>query len=161
VQVQNVAAAALVKLATMVAVRVVLAQDEFLDNEGGALSDQHKMLSAHLEANPITDPVAWLGGLFRHESVELRKVALRVCEVRKVYLCGEDGEDSQFAWAKMKASAEDILEQQNGDLMRDFVMASMAKGDAEKGAAAGKGGAGEGAAGGGEGGAPSPSPPAE
>lgn len=155
-QVQNVAAAALVKLATMVAVRVVLAQDEFLDNEGGALSDQHKMLSAHLEANPITDPVAWLGGLFRHESVELRKVALRVCEVRKVYLCGEDGEDSQFAWAKMKASAEDILGQQNSDLMRDFLMASMAKGDAERG------GAGEGRpAGRGEGGAPSPSPPPE
>ena len=157
-QVQNVAAAALVKLATMVAVRVVLAQDEF-----GMLAppDRHRLLSEHIRDHPVGDPATWLGGLFRHESADLRKAAVRICEVRKVYLCGGDGEDSQFAWAKMKASAEDILGQQNSDLMRDFLMASMAKGDAEKGAAAGKGGAGEGAAGGGEGGAPSPSPPAE
>ena len=152
-QVQNVAAAALVKLATMVAVRVVLAQDEF-----GMLAppDRHRLLSEHIRDHPVGDPATWLGGLFRHESADLRKAAVRICEVRKVYLCGGDGEDSQFAWAKMKASAEDILGQQNSDLMRDFLMASMAKGDAERG------GAGEGRpAGRGEGGAPSPSPPPE
>ena len=77
------AATALVRLATFVAVRIVLAQEEGWDNEGGVSSHLHKALSAYIADHPIESPTEWLSQLIRDQDPELRKVALRVLEVTR------------------------------------------------------------------------------
>lgn len=83
------AASALKNLFTMVAVRVVLAQEQGYDNEGGAMTETYRGLQDYLAANPLRDGNKWLEQLMRHEDNNMRLTALRLLEVRKAYAGGQ------------------------------------------------------------------------
>lgn len=83
------AASALKNLFTMVAVRVVLAQEQGYDNEGGGMTETYRGLQDYLAANPLRDGNKWLEQLMRHEDNNMRLTALRLLEVRKAYASGQ------------------------------------------------------------------------
>lgn len=83
------AASALKNLFTMVAVRVVMAQEQGYDNEGGAMTDTYRGLQDYLAANPLKDGNKWLEDLMRHPDNNMRLTALRLLEVRKAYASGQ------------------------------------------------------------------------
>ena len=83
------AAAALKNLLTMVAVRVVLAQEQGYDNEGGGMTETYRGLQDYLAANPLRDGNKWLEELMRHPDNNMRLTALRLLEVRKAYAGGQ------------------------------------------------------------------------
>ena len=96
------AASALKNLFTMVAVRVVMAQEQGYDNEGGAMTETYRGLQDYLSANPLRDGNKWLEQLMRHEDNNMRLTALRLLEVRKAYASG------QFDFADMHELAVEV-----------------------------------------------------
>jgi hypothetical protein len=113
------AAAALKNLFTMVAVRVVLAQEQGYDNEGGAMTETYRGLQDYLAQNPLRDGNKWLEDLMRHDDNNMRLTALRLLEVRKAYAGG------QFDYEDMHALAVEELTKENDKLMADYVKDSM------------------------------------
>jgi hypothetical protein len=113
------AASALKNLFTMVAVRVVLAQEQGYDNEGGAMTETYEGLQDYLSKNPLRDGNKWLEELMRHPDTNMRLTALRLLEVRKAY-AGE-----QFDFPGMHELAVRELVKENDKLMADYVKDSM------------------------------------
>lgn len=113
------AASALKNLFTMVAVRVVMAQEQGYDNEGGAMTETYRGLQDYLEKNPLRDGNKWLEQLMRHEDSNMRLTALRLLEVRKAYASG------QFDFKNMHELAVEELKSENDKLMADYVTDSM------------------------------------
>ena len=113
------AAAALKNLFTMVAVRVVLAQEQGYDNEGGGMTETYRGLQDYLAANPLRDGNKWLEELMRHPDNNMRLTALRLLEVRKAYAGG------QFDFPGMHELAVAELVKENDKLMADYVKDSM------------------------------------
>ncbi|EEH53496.1 uncharacterized protein MICPUCDRAFT_52302 [Micromonas pusilla CCMP1545] len=113
------AASALKSLFTMVAVRIVMAQEAGYDNEGGAMTPTYKGLQDYLQENPLRDGNKWLEALMRHEDNNMRLTALRVLEVRKAYAEG------QFDFKGMSSLAVEELTTENDKLMADYVKDSM------------------------------------
>eukprot|EP00227_Mantoniella_beaufortii_P001822 CAMPEP_0197618862 /NCGR_PEP_ID=MMETSP1326-20131121/61750_1 /TAXON_ID=1155430 /ORGANISM="Genus nov. species nov., Strain RCC2288" /LENGTH=151 /DNA_ID=CAMNT_0043187763 /DNA_START=468 /DNA_END=923 /DNA_ORIENTATION=- len=109
------AASALKNLFTMVAVRVVMAQEESYDNEGGTMTDTYRGLQDYLAANPLRDGNTWLEEMMRHPDTNLRLTALRLLEVRKAYA------SAQFDFKGMHALAVKELGEENDRLMAGYV----------------------------------------
>ena len=112
------ASQALKNLFTMVAVRVVLAQEEGYDNEGAG-TELSKALANFLHENPLRDGNEWLRQMFSHEDTEMRLLALRLLEVRKAYADGE------FDFESVQKVAIEELTKDNDQLMSDYVKRSM------------------------------------
>ena len=119
------AASALKNLFTMVAVRVVLAQEQGYDNEGGAMTETYRGLQDYLAANPLRDGNKWLEEMMHHEDNNMRLTALRLLEVRKAYAGG------QFDFDGMHKLAVEELTKENDKLMADYVKDSISLGTSE------------------------------
>uniref|UniRef100_A0A7S0X2B6 Uncharacterized protein n=1 Tax=Mantoniella antarctica TaxID=81844 RepID=A0A7S0X2B6_9CHLO len=118
------AAGALKNLFTMVAIRVVMAQEQeeqggYANGGGDAMTDTHRTLRDYLVEHPLRDGNAWLEQLMRHEDGNMRRTALRLLEVRKAYASG------QFDFADMHQLAVKELTRDNDKLMADYVADSM------------------------------------
>ena len=113
------AASALKNLFTMVAVRVVMAQEMGYDNEGGAMTPTYKGLQDFLDENPLRDGNKWLEQLMHHDDNNMRLTALRLLEVRRAYASG------QFDFGGMHDLAVAELTKENDRLMADYVKDSM------------------------------------
>lgn len=113
------AASALKNLFTMVAVRVVMAQEQGYDNEGGAMTPTYKGLQDFLAENPLRDGNKWLEQLMHHDDNNMRLTALRLLEVRRAYASG------QFDFGGMHDLAVAELTKENDRLMADYVKDSM------------------------------------
>ena len=105
------AASALKNLFTMVAVRVVMAQEMGYDNEGGAMTPTYKGLQDFLDENPLRDGNKWLEQLMHHDDNNMRLTALRLLEVRRAYASG------QFDFGGMHDLAVAELTKENDRLM--------------------------------------------
>ena len=121
------AASALKNLFTMVAVRVVLAQEQGYDNEGGLMTETYKGLQDYLSENPLRDGNKWLEELMRHPDNNMRLTALRLLEVRKAYSA------EQFDFSGMHELAVSELVKENEKLMGDYVKDSLSLPDREMG----------------------------
>jgi hypothetical protein len=113
------AASALKTLFTMVAVRIVLAQEEGYDNEGGGGTPTSIALGKFLEENPLRDGNEWLQKMLECEQTELRLIALRLIEVRRAYA------ESQFDFNEVRNTARLEIEKDNDKLMVDYMKQSL------------------------------------
>jgi hypothetical protein len=114
------AASALKTLFTMVAVRIVLAQEEEgYDNEGGGGTPTSIALGKFLEENPLRDGNEWLQKMLECEQTELRLIALRLIEVRRAYA------ESQFDFNEVRSTARLEIEKDNDKLMVDYMKQSL------------------------------------
>ena len=113
------AASALKTLFTMVAVRIVLAQEEGYDNEGGGGTPTSIALGKFLEENPLRDGNEWLQKMLECEQAELRLIALRLIEVRRAYA------ESQFDFNEVRNTARLEIEKDNDKLMVDYMKQSL------------------------------------
>ena len=113
------AASALKTLFTMVAVRVVMAQEEGYDNEGGGGTPTSIALGKFLEENPLRDGNEWLQKMLECEQTELRLIALRLIEVRRAYA------ESQFDFNEVRKTAREEIEKDNDKLMIDYMKQSL------------------------------------
>ena len=113
------AASALKTLFTMVAVRIVLAQEEGYDNEGGGGTPTSIALGKFLEENPLRDGNEWLQKMLECEQTELRLIALRLIEVRRAYA------ESQFDFNEVRNTARLEIEKDNDKLMVDYMNQSL------------------------------------
>ena len=113
------AASALKTLFTMVAVRLVLAQEEGYDNEGGGGTPTSIALGKFLEENPLRDGNKWLQKMLECEQTELRLIALRLIEVRRAYA------ESQFDFNEVRNTARLEIEKDNDKLMVDYMKQSL------------------------------------
>ena len=113
------AASALKTLFTMVAVRIVLAQEEGYDNEGGGGTPTSIALGKFLEENPLRDGNEWLQKMLECEQTELRLIALRLIEVRRAYA------ESQFDFNEVRNTARLEVEKDNDKLMVDYMKQSL------------------------------------
>ena len=114
------AASALKTLFTMVAVRIVLAQEEEgYDNEGGGGTPTSIALGKFLEENPLRDGNEWLQKMLECEQTELRLIALRLIEVRRAYA------ESQFDFNEVRNTARLEIEKDNDKLMVDYMKQSL------------------------------------
>ena len=113
------AASALKTLFTMVAVRIVLAQEEGYDNEGGGGTPTSIALGKFLEDNPLRDGNEWLQKMLECEQTELRLIALRLIEVRRAYA------ESQFDFNEVRNTARLEIEKDNDKLMVDYMKQSL------------------------------------
>jgi hypothetical protein len=113
------AASALKTLFTMVAVRVVMAQEEGYDNEGGGGTPTSIALGKFLEENPLRDGNEWLQKMLECEQTELRLIALRLIEVRRAYA------ESQFDFNEVQKTAREEIEKDNDKLMIDYMKQSL------------------------------------
>jgi hypothetical protein len=105
------AAQALKTLFTMVAVRVVMAQEEGYDNEGGGGTPTSISLGKFLDENPLRDGNQWLQLMLGSSETELRLIALRLIEVRRAYA------ENQFDFEGVKSAAREQIERDNNELM--------------------------------------------
>ena len=96
-------------LFTMVALRVVLAQEEGFGNEchdDPSYTELYDDLTSFLQKEPLRDSGdAWLEKLIRHPKVHCRLAAVRIIEVRDVYASEE------FDWEETKAVVLREMEQ--------------------------------------------------
>ena len=113
------AASALKTLFTMVAVRIVMAQEEGYDNEGGGGTPTSIALGKFLEENPLRDGNEWLQKMLECEQTELRLIALRLIEVRRAYA------ESQFDFNEVRNTARLEIEKDNDKLMVDYMKQSL------------------------------------
>ena len=113
------AASALKTLFTMVAVRIVLAQEEGYDNEGGGGTPTSIALGKFLEENPLRDGNEWLQKMLECEQTELRLIALSLIEVRRAYA------ESQFDFNEVRNTARLEIEKDNDKLMVDYMKQSL------------------------------------
>lgn len=113
------AASALKTLFTMVAVRIVLAQEEGYDNEGGGGTPASIALGKFLEENPLRDGNEWLQKMLECEQTEMRLIALRLIEVRKAYA------ENQFDFNDVKKTAREEITKDNDKLMLDYMEQSL------------------------------------
>ncbi len=113
------AASALKTLFTMVAVRIVLAQEEGYDNEGGGGTPTSIALGKFLEENPLRDGNEWLQKMLECEQTEMRLIALRLIEVRKAYA------ENQFDFNDVKKTAREEITKDNDKLMLDYMKQSL------------------------------------
>jgi hypothetical protein len=113
------AASALKTLFTMVAVRVVMAQEEGYDNEGGGGTPTSIALGKFLEENPLRDGNEWLQKMLECEQTEMRLIALRLIEVRRAYA------ESQFDFNEVRKTAREEIEKDNDKLMIDYMKQSL------------------------------------
>jgi hypothetical protein len=113
------AASALKTLFTMVAVRIVLAQEEGYDNECGGGTPTSIALGKFLEENPLRDGNEWLQKMLECEQTELRLIALRLIEVRRAYA------ESQFDFNEVRNTARLEIEKDNDKLMVDYMKQSL------------------------------------
>ena len=113
------AASALKTLFTMVAVRIVLAQEEGYDNEGGGGTPTSIALGKFLEENPLRDGNEWLQKMLECEQTELRLIDLRLIEVRRAYA------ESQFDFNEVRNTARLEIEKDNDKLMVDYMKQSL------------------------------------
>ena len=113
------AASALKTLFTMVAVRIVMAQEEGYDTEGGGGTPTSIALGKFLEENPLRDGNEWLQKMLECEQTELRLIALRLIEVRRAYA------ESQFDFNEVRNTARLEIEKDNDKLMVDYMKQSL------------------------------------
>jgi len=113
------AASALKTLFTMVAVRIVMAQEEGYDNGGGGGTPTSIALGKFLEENPLRDGNEWLQKMLECEQTELRLIALRLIEVRRAYA------ESQFDFNEVRNTARLEIEKDNDKLMVDYMKHSL------------------------------------
>jgi hypothetical protein len=86
-------------LFTMVALRVVLAQEEGFGNEchdDPSYTELYDDLTTYLQREPLKDPEAWIEKLLRHPKLNCRLAAVRIIEVRDVYASRE------FDWGETR-----------------------------------------------------------
>jgi len=115
------ASQALKNLFTMVAVRVVIAEEKArasADDVDGETSTS-RVLREFLKANPMRDGNEWLRAMVSRDDAETRIVALRLLEVRKAYA------DEEFDFERVRAVAIKELKDDNDRLMSDYVKRSM------------------------------------
>ena len=117
------AASALKNLFTMVAVQVVLAQEQGYDNEGGAMTETYRGLQDYLAANPLRDGNKWLEEMM-HEDNNMR---LTACATIGSLASSE----SQFDFGGMLKLHVEELTKENDKLMADYVKDSMSLGTSE------------------------------
>ena len=101
------AASSMRLLFTMVALRVVLAQEEGFGNEchdDPSFTELYDDLTTYLQREPLKDPEAWIEKLLRHPKLQCRLAAVRIIEVRDVYASRE------FDWGEMRAIALEEME---------------------------------------------------
>ena len=101
------AASSMRLLFTMVALRVVLAQEEGFGNEchdDPSYTELYDDLTTYLQREPLKDPEAWIEKLLRHPKLQCRLAAVRIIEVRDVYASRE------FDWGEMRAIALEEME---------------------------------------------------
>ena len=118
------AATQLKLLCTMVAVRVVLAQEEGFGNESHddpSYTEWHDDLTTFLSKHPLGKlwDGEWLELLIRHEKLNCRLAAVRIIEVRDVYLSKE------FDWSEYKQTAFDDMDETYKRLMSEHMERSM------------------------------------
>ena len=111
-------------LVTMVAVRVVLAQEEGFGNEchdDPSYTELHDDLTTFLSQNPLGKlwDGEWLEKLIRHPKLNCRLAAVRIIEVRDVYLSKE------FDWGLYKSEAFDDMDECYKRLMSEHMERSM------------------------------------
>ena len=102
------AASSMRLLFTMVALRVVLAQEEGFGNEchdDPSYTELYDDLTTYLQREPLKDPDAWIEKLLRHPKLHCRLAAVRIIEVRDVYASREFdwGETRKLALEEMEA----------------------------------------------------------
>lgn len=103
-------------LFTMVALRVVLAQEEGFGNEchdDPSYTELYDDLTEFLQREPLKDPEAWIEKLLRHPKLPCRLAAVRVIEVRDVYASREFdwGETRRIALEDMEACRRTLVAQ--------------------------------------------------
>jgi hypothetical protein len=101
------AASSMRLLFTMVALRVVLAQEEGFGNEchdDPSYTELYDDLTTYLQREPLKDPEAWIEKLLRHPKLQCRLAAVRIIEVRDVYASRE------FDWGETRAIALEEME---------------------------------------------------
>ena len=108
----------------MVAVRVVLAQEEGFGNEchdDPSYTELHDDLTTFLSQNPLGKlwDGEWLEKLIRHPKLNCRLAAVRIIEVRDVYLSKE------FDWGLYKSEAFDDMDECYKRLMSEHMERSM------------------------------------
>ena len=110
------AASSMRLLFTMVALRVVLAQEEGFGNEchdDPSYTELYADLTDFLQREPLKDPEAWIEKLLRHPKLPCRLAAVRVIEVRDVYASREFdwGETRRIALEDMEACRRTLVAQ--------------------------------------------------
>ncbi|GMH40448.1 hypothetical protein BSKO_08352 [Bryopsis sp. KO-2023] len=110
----------LITLCTFCAVRIILAQEEGYDNEGGTRSEVYKELTRFLDEEPMRNGTEWVSKLMKHPRTELRLMAVRIVEVREVYI------RSQFNFEKLQDQALDGIKQENEAVLKTYLEDSLA-----------------------------------
>ena len=109
-------------LMTMVALRVVLAQEEGFGNEchdDPSYTETYDDLTTFLNREPLRDTGdEWLGKLLRHPKHNVRMAAVRILEVRHVYAREE------FEWGVMRDEALESMDECYGRLLADHLARS-------------------------------------
>ncbi len=110
------AASSMRLLFTMVALRVVLAQEEGFGNEchdDPSYTELYDDLTTFLSLEPLRDPEAWIEKLLRHPKLQCRLAAVRIIEVRDVYASREFdwGETRSVALEEMEACRRELVAQ--------------------------------------------------
>ena len=109
-------------LFTMVALRVVLAQEEGFGNEchdDPSYTETYDDLTTFLNREPLRDTGdEWLGKLLRHPKHNVRMAAVRILEVRHVYAREE------FEWGVMRDEALESMDECYGRLLADHLARS-------------------------------------
>jgi len=114
---ENKAAKSLTTLFTYVSVRIIMEQMSGARHR----SPMYNRLRDYInDEAPIREGTEWLGTLMRHPDNELRLLALRIMEVRELYL------DTTFDWKDLKEAAEIKLKQDNQVLKRQWMTDMMA-----------------------------------
>lgn len=132
------AASSMKLLFTMVALRVVLAQEEGFGNEchdDPSYTELYDDLTTFLQKEPLRDANEWLQKLMRHEKLNCRLAAVRIIEVRDVYASRE------FDWDETRREALDSMDECYQKLLNEHLSSSLSGG----------GGGGDGTGGGGQG----------
>ena len=112
-------------LFTMVALRVVLAQEEGFGNEchdDPSYTELYDDLTTYLGKNPLNaggDGEAWLRELTRHDELHCRLAAVRLLEVRDVYASRE------FDWGEVRREALEDMEATRIAMLNEHLGASL------------------------------------
>lgn len=109
-------------LFTMVALRVVLAQEEGFGNEchdDPSYTETYDDLTTFLNKEPLRDGEEWIRKLLRHPKLNCRLAAVRIIEVRDVYARGE------FGWGETRNIALESMDECHRKLLAEHLSRSV------------------------------------